>query len=259
MVGETHPGGRVLCFDAKESERRGKAMKLWEYRVGGRVFDIAISDDKVFATSDEGIYCLALREPGGDGTTQLLWKIASSSNNGRAPLVDGGHCYIGLGTDRSAIACVDAATGMEIWRVAAPLPVCSSMAMRDGKLYLGIGHGKIPYDWREARNDARRRLLNSGASSEELEKKLAAIGPEGEIWCIDIASQKVEWRFKTAEAVVGAIAIDGDRLYFGSRGGQLYCLTTDGKVVGQRQFLHPVVCPAAVGPEYVYVQIAGEL
>ena len=229
--------GRISCLDVT----RGGAL-LWSYRTKSHVeSSAAIADGRAYiGAGNDGYYCFAL-EPDAQGSPVMLWHLDGKKypDAESAPVVHEGRVYLGLGLKGQAVVCVDAASGRELWRVATPFPVFGPPTIAKGKLLVGMGHG------------------NFVESAEELRAKGAGDLPlHGEVWCIDLATQRVDWRFKADHAVLGAIAAGEERLFFATRGGSaglVYSLDFHGNELAVWRNAAPILASPAVTLAHVYV------
>jgi len=246
---------RVFCLDVTASEKAGQGVKLWEYRTKSRVESSPCIDGNraYIGAGEDGFYCLAL-EPGRDGQPVVVWHVPSAQypDCASSPVVHQGKVYFGLGMGGKAVCCLDALTGKELWRIATPCPVYAGPSIAAGKLFVGMGYGSLVETAEHFAANLRTELAGKGKSDEEIEKAVAEVRVPGAVWCIDLATRAVEWKFKTGRAVFGAVAVDGKHLYFGSQDGHLYCLTTRGKLVCKWKAPHPIVTAPAVGQRYAY-------
>lgn len=83
-------------------------------------------------------------------------------------------------------------------------------------------------------------------------------GREGGLTAVGRTSGRVEWRFNTETSVEGGVALDGDRLFFGTlgtfgKGSVLYCLQIDGKEIWRSQLGAGVWSTPVVSAGRVYV------
>ncbi|NLW51711.1 MAG: PQQ-binding-like beta-propeller repeat protein [Candidatus Brocadiaceae bacterium] len=248
---------RVFCLDLDQSNARGRAVKLWSYRTASHVESSpCIADGKVFiGAGDDGLYCFDL-EGDGSGEGVVLWHLKGEDypDCETSPVYEDGRVYFGLGIGGQAVVCVDADTGRELWRVETPCPVFSSPTVAGGKLFVGMGHGDFINTAEAVREIRRAALIRQGASPEEADAAVAHIRKGGQVWCIDLATQEVEWPFDTERTVLGTIAEADGRLYFGSRDGHAYCVdAATGGAVGRPFDAHsPITGSVAVGRKLLY-------
>ena len=225
---------RVFCLDIEQSSKKREGVKLWEYRTGNHVESSpCIADGKVFiGAGSDGMYAFYL-EPKGSPEKQLVWHLDGEKypDCETSPVYHDGKVYFGLGIDGHAIVCVDAKTGKELWRIKTPYPVFSSPSISGGKLYAGMGNGDFVF------------------MAEKLGKP-----PAGEVWCVNLDDHSVAWKFKADRTVLGTVAVDGDRVYFGSRDGFFYCVSAaDGTVIRKWNARSAILTSPAVGKDRAYV------
>jgi outer membrane protein assembly factor BamB len=84
-----------------------------------------------------------------------------------------------------------------MWTADTRYPAWGSPAVWNDRVYIGTGNG------------------NFAVSSEE---------PAGSAVCLDARTGEILWEFEAEDTILGAVAIDNDRAYFGSRDSNLYCV-----------------------------------
>jgi outer membrane protein assembly factor BamB len=144
-------------------------------------------------------------------------------------LIVGERLYCATGVDRNqpkdkgetAVFCLDAATGKQIWKAPAPYPVWSKPVVKDGFAYITTGNGDVFDD----------------APPPEV--------PGGALLCLDAETGKEKWRFKTPNGLIEAPAVDEGRIYFGCRDGNLYCV---GRADGKKRWSHFLESPIIATP-----------
>jgi outer membrane protein assembly factor BamB len=76
------------------------------------------------------------------------------------------------------------------------------------------------------------------------------VGDEsGSFYSINPVTGNQRWVFKAKDAIYGAAAITGDRVYFGSLDSNLYCLDTTGKQRWSLYFADEIYCTPAIGAD----------
>ncbi len=217
--------GRVVCIDL----RPGRIGRIaWTFRTSSHVECTPVIDSgRVYiGAGDDGIYCLEL-EPNLDGRPRVLWHASGD----RYPdcetslAVHEGRVYAGLGVGGANLCVLDADSGSEIARIEMPYPVFSPPSIMGDKLYLGMGWGDYV---------------------------TPAENPRGQVCCIDLKSYEVEWVFKTAGTILGAVVPRDEQLYFGCSDGVLYCLSRQGKLFGKFDSRSPLNTSPAVTEKAVY-------
>jgi eukaryotic-like serine/threonine-protein kinase len=253
---------RILCFEIS-----GRPKLSWSYTTTSHVESSpCVADGRVYiGAGDDGYYCLAL-EPAKAGEAEVLWHVPGPKSKDvkpgapvyhdceSSPIAVGGRVYAGLGIGGEAICCFDGASGAELWRIPTPYPVFSAPTVLNGKLYVGMGVGDYVNRAEVLRANAEKALREAGKSEAEIAEATRKIVPAGEVWCIDIAAadHPVLWKYPVGRTVLGAIAARGDRLYFGSRDGYFYCLSTEGRLIGKFNVHKAIITSPALGRDHVY-------
>jgi len=247
---------RVFCLDIKASEEARKGVKLWSFETKSHVESSpCIGEDcVVIGAGDDGLYCIEL-EPDAEGNAQVRWHLEGERypDCEASPVIADGKVYMGLGNKGNAVVCIDLKSKEELWRVPTPFPVFASPTVVNGKVIVGRGTGDYVNSAEQLMTNKEAELKKEGKSEEEIAEVLAGMKPVGEVWCIDIATHKVDWTYKVKQTVLGAVAAAEDRVYFGSRDGWLYSLTMDGKEAGKWNAHEGILASPAVGKDVVYV------
>ncbi len=240
---------RVTCLDPL-------GQKRWEFRTKSHVESTAaIADGKVFiGAGDDGFYCLAL-EPTADGQPQVLWHLDGEKfpDCESSPAVSEGVVYFGLGEGGFGICAVDAMTGAQRWRIETPYPVFAPPTIADGKLYVPTGNGNFVQSAADLLEMKLMILKDGGATEQELAAARQRLKPAGEVWCIDLATQQVDWKFAADDAILGDVVCGEDSLYFGSRDEFLYRVSLHGRLLSKVHLREPLVCSPALGRKHLYV------
>jgi len=224
---------RVICMDLRPGH---EGEILWTYQTDSHVeCSPVIHNGRVYiGAGDDGYYCFEL-PPDADGRAQLVWHAPGQQfpDAETSLAAHGENIYAGLGVGGKAICVLDAATGALKHRIETEYPVFGPPAIVDGKLYVAMGNGDY---------------INKA------EEQTPPTRPAGAVWCIDLATLKVDWRFtEIGRTVLGAVAVEGDELYFGSRDGFLYCLDKGGKLIDKYDTHSPLITSPAVTRDYVYM------
>lgn len=258
VVGEglhmTHEA-RVVCLDR---EREGKV--LWTYTTKSHVESSpAIAGGRVFiGAGDDGYYCFRL-EPDAKGQPVVEWHLAGERYRDAetSPAVGDGRVFFGLGVAGQALVCADAATGSELWRVQTPSPVFTPPTVANGKVFFGMGQGNMIQSEEEVISDTREKLRKGGKSAAEVEGLTKSMRVNGEVWCVDQATNRVEWKFVSDRSVLGAVAAGHDRLFFATRGGTVYAVGYDGREIARWEARVPIASSPALTDRCLYVVTTG--
>jgi outer membrane protein assembly factor BamB len=242
--------GRITCLSADTG------AKKWELRADSHVESSAcIYQGKAYiGCGDDGLYCLAL-EGDGQGGPKVVFHLDSKQypDCESCPIAADGKVFFGLGEDGSAVCCVDAASGKEVWKVPAPHPVFSAPCLSGGRLFVGMGNGDMVNSATELLNKRLAQLRRDGASDDEIAKARKEFGPAGAVWCMDPATGNVLWKFPLGETVLGGVAVADGRVYFGVRDGGMYCLdAADGKLIRRIDAHSPIITSPVVAESFVY-------
>lgn len=245
---------RIICLDLKNS---GKL--LWEFRTQGHVESSpCIYKDKVYIGAGmDGYYCVGLK-PDAAGKPVVRWHLDPKKYKDceTPPLLVDDVMYAGFGgaerSDKGGILALSANEGRELWRVNTPYPVFSPPAFDNGKLYIGMGIGDFVNDAEEIRKNQAVKMHEAGRSADEIAAMEKETVPVGEVWCIDVKSHQCDWKFRVGRTVLGAVVPGENGVYFGSRDGNFYCVSKEGKLLKKFNAHEPIVTSPALGAEHVY-------
>ena len=203
------------CVDANTGE------KIWSFPTTSHVESSPfVADGKVvFGAGNNGVYCLDAE------TGSELWQYSSIYVAGSPGIYDN-KAYFGSGYGKHGIYCLNLDDGSEIWSVDIQQPAWGAPAVWDGKVYIGTGSGNFVF------------------SSED---------PNGSVMCLDAETGDILWEFEVEDTVLGAIAIDDGRAYFGSRDSNLYCIDAlSGEPIWEFTAGSAIVSSPAVVKDSVY-------
>jgi outer membrane protein assembly factor BamB len=204
---------KVYCLGLRDGK------KLWEHQTASHTESTAaVADGRVYmGAGDDGLFCLTADKGA------KVWGFPGFHIDA-GPAAHAGRVYAGCGIGdvykTTAIFCLDAATGKPVWRVHTPLPVWSKPVVSGGFVYVGTGNGR----------------LNEPADE-----------PAGEVLCLRERDGEAAWKKKLPDGVLGRLAVDRDRLYFGCRDGWFYGVRrADGETAWRRDLGSPVVAGPAL-------------
>jgi len=133
----------------------------------------------------------------------------------------------GSGMDGQSVICMDAETGAEIWRTRTSDPVFSAPTVANGRVLVGLSNGTY---------------VASHAN------------PAGAVLALSAADGKELWQYKTADGVLGAVAVRDGKAYACSRDGSLYVLDAKaGSLIRKFDTGATMVCSPVVTDSGVYV------
>lgn len=221
------PACKLYCIDAKTG------TKLWDYKTKSQTEATpAVVGGKVYqGCGNDGFFCFA-----GDAkdTGIVLWQFPPKGTKGRllrfgaGALVHDGKVYVGTGVDRlhkddpgeTALFCLDAESGKEIWRVSTPQPVWAAPVIAGGKLFAAVGNGDV------FTNDP---------------------NPAGAVYCLDPQTGKELWKKVLPNGVLQKPSVDDKNVYIGCRDNFCYALDREtGDIRWQADLGSPVVASPAL-------------
>jgi outer membrane protein assembly factor BamB len=239
-------GGRVLFGEGYHENRecslgcldpRSPAQPLWTFKTASHVESTpTVKAGRIyFGSGDDGLYCLDLpvaNEPVGKPSIRWhreLFHIDSS------PLVAEGKVIVGTVIGdvyfSKQVLGIDAETGQVAWRYATQHAVPGSPSYSEGRVYVGIGNGKMTAD------DAQ---------------------PAGSVLCLTAAKGDFVWEYKTPNSVLESPVVAGERIVFTCRDGHVYCVTAaDGKLVWKHPLGDPIAAAAVVTGGRIYAMTVG--
>ena len=240
----------IFCLDLTQ---RGKV--LWRQRTRNHVETTAcIANGRVFiGAGDDGYYCVEL-EPDDAGRPRVVWHAPGQifPDAETCPVVHDGKVFVGLGVDGNAVVCLDAGTGRQLWRTPTPYPVFTPPTICSNRIIVATGNGDYGTTGDQWAMRAVQRVRRRGGSAAEAAEAWRRNGPAGEVWSLDAATGEVAWRFRARDQIMGTIAADNGRLYFGSRDGFAYCLSLDGRELARWNAREPILACPAIGPKTAY-------
>lgn len=226
-----HFACHLYCLDPKTGEQ------TWAVETTDHVESTATVVDGVvyFGAGNDGVYAVDA------ATGRERWRFSEDLHVDARPCVSNGRVIVGSGPSRLyktlRVVSLDAKTGLPVWRADTDLPAWGSPRAAGGRVFVGLGNGR----------------LMEGAKPPET--------PRGAVVCLDEATGGELWRFDAKDAVFQQPTVDGDRVYFGSRDGNLYVVKADdGQLVYRVPMGGPVIAPPTVADGEVYaVTVDGKL
>lgn len=134
-----------------------------------------------------------------------------------SPAVVGSQVYIAAAqgsffSSGGAVYCLDANSGVDLWRYDTPVQIFSSPTVAGGRVYVGEGFHQ----------DA-----------------------DCQLHCLDASDGRVIWTFRTASHVESTPFVSQGKVYFGAGGDGVYCLDAlEGQVIWHYPSIHVDVSPA---------------
>ncbi|MEX2214744.1 MAG: PQQ-binding-like beta-propeller repeat protein [Phycisphaeraceae bacterium] len=222
---------RLFCVDA----RTGKTEWALPTTSHTESAPTIIASRVYFGAGDDGVYCvdgknLKLVNAQVPPEPTVIWHHKSLHVD-TAPAVADGRVFIStvIGDEHAdlKILALDADTGDILWQRDTPLPVPGSPSHDAGRVYFGLGNGKL------------------GAPSDK---------PQGAVWCVDAKTGDRLWEFKTAAGVFNSPALHSGLVVFGSLDKNVYCLdAVTGDLKWKTNVGDAVVAAPVVTEDAVYI------
>jgi outer membrane protein assembly factor BamB len=134
---------------------------------------------------------------------------------------------MGFGIDGQAVVCLDARTGLPVWKTKTPYPAFGAAAIEGGRVLLGMGNGSF------TERDPH---------------------PVGLLLCLSLKDGKELWQTKVGDILFGAVALSEGQAFLASRDGQVYVVDLgDGHLVRTLGVGAAMVGSPAVTHSSVYV------
>lgn len=224
--------GRVYCGEGLHSDGNSclycidatSGTLVWKFQTKSHVESSpAVVDGKVFfGAGEDGVFCLTADKG------EVVWHFEGVHVD-VGPAVDDKHVYFGTGYGVSGIFCLDRETGEKVWSKTTPYGAWGTPSVDGDDLFYSIGNGNF---------------VESAPESQRF----------GRVVCSDAATGKERWHYDVPDAVLSAVAIAGDRVYFGCRDKNVYCLDRKtGKLVWKYETGGAVVSSPAVAGDIVYI------
>jgi len=227
---------KLYCFDAETGK------KAWDHPTTSQTESSpTVRGGKVFSgAGNDGFLCLDAAE----GKT--VWQFPGASYEGRLlrfgakALVTKDKVFAGTGVDRNqpkdkgetAVFCLNAATGKQVWKTPVDLPCWSSPTEKDGVIYVALGNGDIVED---------------------------SPKPAGKVVALKASTGAIVWSYDFPNGVIERVSLDKDHVWAGCRDGYVYCLHRDsGKLKWSVDMGAPVIAsptPAQSGGKGPVVSI----
>jgi outer membrane protein assembly factor BamB len=230
-----NPDCKLYCVNAATGKKLGEFPTKSQVEssptvVNGKVY---------FGAGNQGVYA-ADAFPDKSGAMKEIWHFQPRSEKivrfGASPVVANGRVYIGSGVDRiyeeqqpgsceTALYCLDAETGQELWKVPVDLPCWAAPVVSGDVVFFTLGNGDLYFD---------------------------ATVPAGQVLCLDAKTGKEVWKHTVlaepespSNGVHTCPAVDAQSVYVGSRTGYCYCLD---RFTGKQRWKKYVGSPVFASP-----------
>jgi len=141
-----------------------------------------------------------------------------------SPAVHGNRVYVG--SDNGNLYCLDAFTGLKIWKFEAAYEIFASPAVAAGRVYVGEG---LHYT------------------------------DEAKLYCLDASTGKLSWSFQTSSHIEFGPTLFDEKVYFGAGEDGVYCLDAQsGEELWQYKDVHVDMVPAVTAQGVFFGNVYGE-
>ncbi len=224
----------LFCLDAKTGKElwhfdtsSKEENDLWGFETNSHVEStpIVVNGRVYFGSGDKGLYCVDA------SSGKKVWQYPRPGDRRTGlhidsnPVVVGERVYCTSGKSRTfenlQVFCVNATDGKLVWSKSTELPVWGSPAVVDGRVYVGLGNGRV---------------------------NLSEPSPKGGVLCLDALDGRRLWDFdEVKDAVHTRPTVVGSLVIVGSRDGFCYALDIrEGKPVWKKDLGSPTVSTPAV-------------
>jgi len=165
------------------------------------------------------------------------WAFQTGGDTYSSPAVVDGKVY--FGSNDHNIYCLNAYTGEEIWRFTTGFYVRASQAVLNGKVYTGADDGYfygLDADtgdelWKTSAGGLFTNFLNPGeakpgSSPIVVNNKIYCGSKDANLYCLNLDG-KVQWKFKTDNAIIGSPSYSDGIIYTTSTDGYMYAVNAN--------------------------------
>jgi outer membrane protein assembly factor BamB len=180
---------------------------------------------------------VAVGQQGPKDISTPKWAFQTDGDTYSSPAVVDGKVY--FGSNDKNVYCLDAYTGEEIWRFPTGFYVRASQAVWNGKVYTGADDGYFhcldaetgEELWRTSAGGFFTNFLNPGeakpgSSPIVVNNRIYCGSKDGNLYCLSLDGN-VEWRFKTDNAIIGSPSYSDGIVYITSTDGYLYAVNAN--------------------------------
>lgn len=220
--------GLFYCLDAKTGEPK------WKHTTEAEINSCAgfWNEFVVVGSQDGNLYCLHAK------SGEEKWKMTTGDQIRCSPTIAGNRSFV-AGCDQN-FHIVDLEKGEDAASVPIGSPTGSTPGVLGDLVYFGVhGDAFLCVDWKAAKEVWRVEELNTSTSyrnSPVVTKSLVVNARHKMVYAYEPATGKEVWTFTAKNRVDSSPIAAGDKLYFGSADGRVYCLgLKDGKEISQLQ------------------------
>ncbi|MFM7842778.1 MAG: PQQ-binding-like beta-propeller repeat protein [Planctomycetota bacterium] len=246
--------GRLVAVDLRAG---AEGQIRWTFPTSGHIeCTPTVAHGRVyFGAGDDGIYCLKIptlpalpaaaaqtaaaksssRVPPSRSTPQVVFHLpgAQFPDAETALAVHEGRLYVGLGVGGNALCVFHADTGQLLERIALPYPVFSPPAFDETHLYVGLGDANYANP---------------------------AMKVPGQVIGVNQKTLAIDWTIDLPGAVLGAVAVDQEELFWACGNGFIYRLNLRSRALDHYDTRAPLAASLAVTATTVFAaNQAGQL
>ncbi len=228
----------LYCVDA----RTGK--EVWKYRTDGFILlssPVSWKGKIIVGSYDRHIYCFDA------DTGELAWKFKTEGEIACVPTVSDGVVYVGS-RDENLYA-IDAENGRLVWKFRTRDQIVSAAAVHGGKVFIG-SFDRNMYCLDASNGRMLWKLETQGeifvVNPPPIKDGVIYFGSfDGNLRAVDAGTGRLKWKLKMGQYGLDECpVIHGDRLYMGTREGQLACVSIKGRLIWKlRVSLVDMTCP----------------
>ena len=196
---------------------------IWKHFTGAWTTSPTVVDGKVFIGSlNPGFLFYCLDAATGDS----VWDLEPQGNNviSANAVVINDRVFVGEASIPGVIDAVDENSGAIIWQYQLRLPVSSSAAFANDKIFVGSTDNNIYSLNTDGSLVWKYETGGAIASSAAIADNKVFIGSNDKnVYSVDAANGGIVWKYETGGAVKSSPAIANGNLYVGSDDGYIYC------------------------------------
>ena len=221
----------------------------WKYKTGGKILGSAnIAQNPgnpgvwiLVGSYDASMHCVDA------ATGKAVWTRATDNYINGTPAILGTDAIVFGGCD-SVIRVLRLADGEELRQIDSEAYVASSIAVRDGRGYVGnYGNQVLALDLKAGSVEWKYRDRNFPyySSAAVTEDFVIIGGRDKRLHCLQRATGAVSWVFQTRKPVDSSPVVCGDAVIVGSEDGRLYCV---GLADGKERWAYDIGAPVTSSP-----------
>jgi len=189
---------------------------------------IAMTDRySVVGSDDMRIYCYDTH------SFRIRWNYLTGNKVRSSPTIFGEVTI--CGSDDGYLYCLNLETGNEVWKFKTGDIIRSSPLVVNGKVYFASRDMKVYC--LDALSGQKVWAFHTGAfvdaspTYNEHNKTILIGSYSKKLYCLNAENGRLTWEFETPSEVFAACSVRNEKIFFGTDGGQFYCLSDDGRQI----------------------------